>query len=301
MSQTTQKFGAIPGLISRIAPFLLPAIFFQSAIFALLSPLPLFLLTLKHRRPWFSLLALISNTAIIYPQSNHTELFLALFLWLIIGFFFPALIRTRLQVKGAYLCALTVALLILTLTLFKLSHDIGMPMPEYLKAQISIGIDHLAAIPESPVKKLIEEQGKSVLLHQLMTEIPSGIIISIMATLWLNLLIASQTTKGFLSQTFWSFYKNPEWLVWPTLISGAIYAFAEHAPYYLGLNCFKVLLVFYAFQGLSVISQILNFFKIKGFTRGILFALTVLVAMPMVLSLGFFDLWFDFRKKFVQS
>ncbi len=300
MSKDTQKPGAIPQFILRVAPFLLPALFFQSAIFAFISPLPLFILTLKNRL-WVSIFALATNAIFLFTTSSRTELYVACFLWVSIGICFPSLIRLKIKVQKSFTICFILSVCFILATFYALSHEANLNITEYLKTQISLGVDHLAALPDSPVKKLIEEQGRTALMHQLMTELPSGVLISLILIFWINLLFASQLIRGFLSKSFWANFKNPEWMIWPTIICAATFAFTEHAPYYLGLNGFKVFLVFYGLQGLSVITFLLNRYKVHGFGRAILFSLAVFLAMPLVLSLGFFDLWFDFRHKFVQS
>jgi hypothetical protein len=180
------------------------------------------------------------------------------------------------------------------------AHEIGLGVIEFLRSEISIGMDHLIHLPNSPVKKLVEEQGRDGLFRQLMTELPSGVLIALLLSLWINLLFASQMVRGFLSKSFWSRFKNPEWLVWPTLASAALYAFGEHAPYYIGLNLFKLLMVFYAFQGLSILGFLMNRHEIAGLGRILIFSVALFLALPLVLALGFFDLWFDFRRKFGQ-
>jgi hypothetical protein len=39
---------------------------------------------------------------------------------------------------------------------------------------------------------------------------------------------------------------------------------------------------------------------IGGLGRILIFSVALFLALPLVLALGFFDLWFDFRKKFGQ-
>jgi hypothetical protein len=294
------QLGAIPAFITRIAPFLLPALFFQSAIFAFISPLPLFILTLRNQL-WLSVVALITNACLLYSMGTRTEFNVSVFLWMMIGVFFPFLIRKYGRIKKSFALSFLVFVSVMVGFLFYFSHQANLNPAEYLRTEISLGVDHMAAIPDSPIKKLIEEDGRENILKELMTELPSGILISIILAFWINLLFASQLMGGFLSKAFWSTYRNPEWLIWPTLGFAALFAFTDHAPYFVGLNGFKVLLVFYGFQGLSVLSFILNRFKVLGFGRAVLFAFSIFLAMPIVLSLGFFDLWFDFRRKFGQS
>ena len=292
--------GAASRIITQVAPFLLPVLFFHSAIFALISPLPLFILTLRSPI-WMSALALALNAVLLYFSATPTQVGMAFFFWLSVGVLFPYLIRKSGKVRLSLLLSYLYLDAILVLTFALLAKQASMGLVEYLRADISIGMDHLLAIPDSPVKAIVDEQGKAGLFRQFMTELPSGVLIGILVSFWINLLFASQIVRGFLSPKFWATYRNPEWLVWPTLGFGALFAFSEHAPYFIGLNVFKVILVFYAFQGLSVMSHLLNHFKIFGFGRALLFCFALLVALPLVLSLGFFDLWFDFRRKFGQS
>lgn len=287
-------------LLTRIAPFLLPALFFQSAIFAFISPLPLFMLTLR-KHFGLSVLALVSNTALLYAMGSTTEFTVASVLWIMVGILFPFLIRKTGKVQLSFGLSFVVfaGLIMAALLAFTTRNHVG-PI-DFVKSQLSAGIQQLAAIPESPVKRLVDEQGSDGLLKQLMTELPSGMLITLILAFWVNLLFASQLMQGFLSKSFWASYRNPEWLIWPTLLCAGMFAFAEHAPYYIGLNGFKVLLVLYGFQGLSILSHFLNRYKILGLGRALVFSLAIFILMPLVISLGFFDLWFDFRRKFGQN
>jgi hypothetical protein len=300
MKSELQNRGAIPRQLARIAPFFLPFVFFQSALFALLSPLPLFVLTLRGAFP-LALGALGVNLVLArLTGANPNELFVLGFFWFGVGNLFPFLIRKSGKVQASLTFAFLCMILMFLLALQVRAHEIGLGMVEFLRSEISIGMDHLINLPNSPVKKLVDEQGREGLFRQLMTELPSGLLIALLLSLWINLLFASQIVPSFLSKSFWNRFKNPEWLVWPTLGSAALYAFAEHAPYYIGLNLFKLLMVFYAFQGLSILAFLMHRNNIAGLGRILIFSVALFLALPFVLALGFFDLWFDFRKKFGQ-
>ncbi len=296
---TLQK-GAI-WYIASIAPFFLPAVSFESALFAILSPLPLFLLTAKNRLA-VSLLALATNGALVYTMTaNKHETLVALSLWSLIGILFPFFIRKSGRIKTSFLATLAITLALVFGTLVHFAREAGLEPVAYVKSEVSLGIDRMVTLPDSPIKQIVEEQGKETFQKQLVTELPSGVVIGLIITFWINLLFASRLVPGFLPEGFWSNYQNPEWLVWPTLACAALFSFTDHALYYIGLNGFKILILFYGFQGLSVLSHLLNRYKILGLGRALIFSLAVFVVMPIVLSLGFFDLWFDFRKKLSQQ
>jgi uncharacterized protein YybS (DUF2232 family) len=278
----------------------LPALFFKSGWFAFISPLPLFILTLRNR-PWVSVLALITNLALLSLDGISGEMFVAGGLWVGIGILFPLCIRKLGKIHQSFGISFLFLVALLLASVWMNARHAQLGMVDYVRSEITMAMDHLINLPDSPVKQLVEEEGRDALYRKLMTELPSGILVSLVFCLWINLLFASQLVKGFLSRSFWANYRNPEWLIFPTLLCGALFAFAEQAAYSIGLNGLKLLMTFYAFQGLSVISHALNRYKILGIGRGIAFAVAVFIVPPLVLALGFFDLWFDFRKKVGHS
>ena len=64
------------------------------------------------------------------------------------------------------------------------------------------------------------------------------------------------------------------------------------------INVFKVLMAIYSFQGISILSHFFDLWGLKGIFRMLSYGLALFFMMPLVLSVGFFDLWFDFRGKF---
>ena len=293
--------GAAQSYFLWAAPFFLPALFFQSSLFAFISPLPFFIVTLKNRT-WISLLALFTNASLLFALEKDASLLaFPIWFWFCIGITFPLFIRKFKRVPLAFFISYSIGILSLVAGMTLLARGQHMDIFQYTHSEISLGIDRLLAIPDHPIKKWIEEQGRSELIHNLMVELPSGILIAFIICYWFNLLLAFRTLPGFLSRAFWASYKNPEWLVWPTLICGALYIFDDHALYYIGMNGLKVLLVFYGFQGLSIVTHILNHRQIFGLIRAVIYGLLIFIATPFAFGLGFFDLWFDFRRKFGQS
>jgi len=295
------KTGTVQSHWLWAVPFFLPALFFQSSLFAFISPLALFVATLKNKT-WIAILALLSNSLILYAiEKDVPALALPVWYWVSIGISFPLFIRRTKRVPSAFFASFILSISVLLAGMNFVAKQNHLSMIEYSKAVISDNVNQLLTVPDHPIKKWVEEQGRSELIHNLMLELPSGILIAIILCYWFNLLLAFRTIPGFLSRAFWGSYKNPEWLIWPTLISGFLYAYSEHALFYLGMNGLKVLLVFYGFQGLSIVTYVLNQKQIYGLIRPLIYGLIIFVASPLAFALGFFDLWFDFRRKFGQS
>jgi hypothetical protein len=291
-----------------LAPFFLSAILFKSAWFAFLSPLPLFALTLRNH-PIQSASALFSNLVILLLLGNPigntagsaTEAWVAGGLWVGVGMLFPLLIRKKSKIHSSFGWSFLFMVSLIVGGLWIQARQLDLSLIEYLRVEINTGMDRLIALPDSPVKKMVEQQGRDALFKQIMTELPSGILMSVVFCLWINLLFASQILPGFLSRSFWASFRNPHALIYPTLICAVLYTYTDHALYAVGLNGLKLALLFYGLQGLSIISHFLNRYKILGFGRLLAYSIGIFFVSPIVLILGFFDQWFDFRRKFGHS
>ena len=108
--------------------------------------------------------------------------------------------------------------------------------------------------------------------------------------------------KGFLRRTgiardFLRKWSTPDWFVWPALFCGAFLLF--DAPYLsdLARNLLKPILLIYFFQGMSILAYFLDSLRLRGPIRVIFYGTAILFLTLMVVSFGFFDLWFKFRSR----
>lgn len=140
------------------------------------------------------------------------------------------------------------------------------------------------------------------LISSMMIVMPGMFMISFMTTLWLNILIIRKLLKykGITIKSIeqLNLYKAPDILVW-VFIGCAMALMIPAGPVKIfGINCLIVLMLVYFFQGIAVVSF---FFQqkntppaLKGFCY-FLIAVQVYVLI-LVIGLGFFDNWIDFRK-----
>ena len=92
-------------------------------------------------------------------------------------------------------------------------------------------------------------------------------------------------------------------LVWVVIIMGLLALFAQGPLYFFGANLGMFLVIPYFFQGLAIILRAFQFYNIGGFARGaVLATLFFWTGMAMlVLLLGLFDTWMDFRHRFLPN
>lgn len=140
------------------------------------------------------------------------------------------------------------------------------------------------------------------LISSMMIVMPAMFMISFVTTLWLNILIIRKLLrhKGITIKSIehLNLYKAPDMLVWVLIGCAAALMIPSGPVKIFGINCLIVLMLVYFFQGIAVISF---FFQqkntpmaLKGFCY-FLIAVQVYVLI-LVIGLGFFDNWIDFRK-----
>jgi hypothetical protein len=297
---------------NRVAPFFVSAALFLSGFFAVFSPLP-FLILGVTMSGWWLLLAILTNSSLVYFTSGSTVFQFYLLSIAAIGLVMPVLIRKRLKPEQivartwiAQWCV--VGILILT---YALIHKVT-PFEE-LKRIFSEFFDVLLAslTPEARDQLVtnfgggdagIEEWRKRTLL-----ELPGALGILCLILTWFNFrILVTLNPDRFLQRVgldrrVLNRWKNADWLVWPTLGSWAVVLFADGLASDVALNVFKVLMAAYGLQGLAVLGAVFQAWKIRGIFRIAIYSLVILVMMPLLLSIGFFDQWFDFRAKLRQS
>jgi hypothetical protein len=100
-------------------------------------------------------------------------------------------------------------------------------------------------------------------------------------------------------------FRAPDFFVWPLILSlvcvvGADYGLPKIAEIF-GSNLLYCLGVFYLFQGFGVYNAFLKYLKIGGILKTIFVVFTLVMAAKFLAILGMFDLWFDFRKFFINK
>ena len=108
--------------------------------------------------------------------------------------------------------------------------------------------------------------------------------------------------KGFLRRAgiprdFLRRWSAPEWLVWPALLSGAFHLFEVPPVSDLARNALIPILLIYFFHGMSILAYFLDSLRLRGPFRVLFYGTAILFLTPMVVSFGFFDLWFGFRTR----
>ena len=152
-----------------------------------------------------------------------------------------------------------------------------------------------AGIPEDELADL--EMRRTELEQGLLALFPAAVAVTSAVAWFLNLRIASRWASWPQMDDL-QHWQAPPWLIWTLIVSG----FAMFVPHPAGAvvarNVFVVVLAGYFCQGLTIVSY---FLQRLGLPVGLRAASYVLIALQeiiagMVLALGIFDFWGNFRR-----
>ncbi len=281
---------------SLSAPFFLPAILFQSGVFAFLTPLPLLMLSAVSP-PLVWLAALLTNSALISLTLGWKWVGLALPIWLGLGLSFRLFLRQKVGIYLAFAGSILVAVLgygiagLLAQIVFKLDLTL------IVRTEIAFVIQEALKLPDSWLKPLVEQQGREALESRILFELPGVLVMFLVFSQVTSLWMLSRRVKGFLSPSFWGSIRLPFALVWIAIALGATWVLGAGQTQWLAESGIRVLAMLFAIQGISALTTILARFKLRPLSRWAALTLIFVLAPPFVVSLGFFDQWFDFRRK----
>jgi uncharacterized protein YybS (DUF2232 family) len=138
--------------------------------------------------------------------------------------------------------------------------------------------------------------------YALIRIIPSLTTAGVLLVTWMTLIMAKPVlTRGGLRYPEFgplNLWKPPEYLVWCVIGCGLLLMWPERAMKLIGINGLIVLMTIYFFSGIAIVSY---YFEKKQFPLMLKFFFYSLIALQqialfLVIGLGFFDMWLNFRK-----
>jgi general stress protein CsbA len=287
----------------RVVPFFLSAFFFLSAIFAVFAPLPLLLLRFRSGRKW-GWVAIATNATIVGFAAGGSSCSIYVVFVGVLALAMGELIAARRSLEKTAVFTFLSMLVIGGAVIGWYSHiHHAHPIAEF-RQELSATVDYLqASVAQS---NSVSPADAEVWKQNLMIEFPSAIAVFALILIWANLSLLLRVNPAGIRECmgldagFVRSWKAPEWLVWPTIAAGVFLIVDAGLASHVSVNVFRFLMAIYAIQGLSILSFFFDVWNVRGVFRVLAFLASILLMMPLLLSLGFFDLWFDFRSKFRQ-
>jgi len=132
--------------------------------------------------------------------------------------------------------------------------------------------------------------------------LPGLAVSSALFVTWLTLVLAKPISRrydleypDFGRLNLW---RAPDFLVWGVIGSGIILLFPDSGLRMVGINGLIVLMTVYFFCGIAIVSFYLEKKRLPLFFRVCIYSFIALqqIAFFLVIGIGFFDMWLNFRK-----
>lgn len=281
----------------------MPIIGFISALFI---PLPTLFYRLKHGRKRGAVIPVLTIFIMIVVLDGISIDILFFFELLLLGFILGELFELDLSVEKTMLYSSGFVVFTGTVCLFIYSQasntGIIALVSEYVAKNLELTLSLYEDMGVSPKNIQTISASLENIRYVLVRIIPAFVVVSTFFVSWSCLLIAKPMLKN--KQLFYpdfgslSLWKAPESLVWGVIGSGFMLILPLNTFKLIGLNVLLVLMTIYFFQGIAIVSY---YFEKKQFPRILRFFLYCLIALQqiillLVIGIGFFDMWLNFRK-----
>ncbi|MDY0221235.1 MAG: YybS family protein [Desulfobacterium sp.] len=275
---------------------------------AMVLPMPITYYRLKiGRNLGAAMMAII--LAVIAGTTSGAPLDLLFFGSLLFtGFFLGESIEMHVSIErtALFTCAASMGTCFLLFFLYTLTTGQNMIqlISGYVSAnlEMTLGLYSEMGIPQESID--LVARSMDTIQYVMVRIIPALFFVMTMMVVWVNTLFIKKIliNKGLhlpqldnLNQ-----WRAPEKLVWPVIffILLLLVPIPTNVLKILGLNCILAVMPIYFFQGIAVVSFVL---EKRSFPRLLRFFIYSIIAIQqiflfVVVGLGFFDTWIDFRK-----
>lgn len=182
------------------------------------------------------------------------------------------------------------------------TNSLAAQLSEYMSGNLELALDLYREMDVSDEKIDMVVQSIEGILYVMLRISPAIAIVSTLLVVWSNLLMARPLLRSrqlhcpeFGSLNEW---KAPELLVWVAIASGVLLLVPHKGLRLFGVNGLIIMMMIYFFQGIAIVSFYFEKKQFPKILRGLLYGLIVIqqFVLLLVIAVGFFDLWIDFRR-----
>lgn len=299
--------------LGYLTPFFLSAAFFLSGFFTLFAPMPMLLLRLARGRA-LACAAAATNLAIVWLAGGALNAFAFAVLGIVVAFALAEFISRKFSlesmVAGTMAAMALVTMLVIGALAARSPGGLRAGFVEQVDGRVRQAVELVLTASQSasrdgsqPAEAPAAEEIDAMRAN-VVQSLPSAAAIFALVLVVANAILSLRLNprgirRGLeLKPDFLRVWRAPEALVWPTLAAGAASLWLEGAAGIVATGVLRFLLAIYCFQGLSVLAFFFEAWGLRPLFRWLGWACAVFFMMPFVLSLGFFDLWFNFRSRF---
>ncbi len=293
---------ALAGLIFSLS-VLIPVFGF---FFTILMPLPTLFYRIRLGRYSGAFVPVISGLIIILLLGRVSFDLLFFAEMLLLGFAMAEAMEMQLSVENTILSASGVVLGTGGILMIVYGNLTGTDLPTLISAYIGKNLEMSLMLYKemgvSPENIQAIEDTLDTVQYVLVRVLPGMAAAATLFLSWVTLLMARHLLKKrglfFPRYATLNQWKPPEALVWAVIGCGLLLILPDRPVRMIGLNGLMILMTIYFFGGIAIISY---FFEKKRLPVAFRFFVYSLIALQqffwlVVIGLGFFDIWLNFRK-----
>ncbi|UCH23561.1 MAG: YybS family protein [Deltaproteobacteria bacterium] len=225
---------------------------------------------------------------------------------LLIGFAMGELFALNLSIEKTvtYACMAVLVSGIVVLFFYSSISTTGIKtiISDYVRKNLELTIELYKAMGMSPESVRMFSESLEKIHFVIVRIVPALVITSTLFIIWATLILSKPllVARKLVYPDFGplNIWKAPDYLVWVVIGCGLMLLIPNTSLKLLGTNGLLILMTIYFFQGIAIVSF---FFDKKRFPRLLRFILYTLIALQQILlliviGLGFFDVWLNFRK-----
>ncbi|MBF0259464.1 MAG: DUF2232 domain-containing protein [Desulfamplus sp.] len=225
---------------------------------------------------------------------------------LLTGFFLGEFLEMRLSIEKSAIYTLLSTLGICTAAFFfhAVSTDQGVfsLVSEYVFENVKLTLSLYESMGMSQENIQLISNSVEAIQYVLVRMIPALIIIMLTFVIWIDILLIKRilARKGLHLKELQDLnqWKAPERLVWIVIFLGVIMFIPEKTIKIAAFNCIVILMPVYFFQGIAIVSFIFEKKKLPILLKLFIYSIIAIqqVLILVIVGLGFFDTWMNFRK-----
>jgi uncharacterized protein YybS (DUF2232 family) len=225
---------------------------------------------------------------------------------MVLGFALGELFEKNLSIERTMLlaCAIVIASGGACLVVYSSLAGIGpgTMVSEYVDRNLQMTMALYQSVGMSEEVLQTVSESLEVIHYFLVHILPALAVTSVLFVTWTTLIMAKPITRRF-GLEYPDFgrlnlWKAPDFLVWGVIGSGIILLFPDNAFRMVGVNGLIILMTVYFFGGIAIVSYYLEKKRLPLFFRVCIYSFIALqqIAFFLVIGIGFFDMWLNFRK-----
>jgi len=278
----------------------------MAALAGILAPAPLVFVYLQRgRAAGLILMALVFVVLFVLMGPGQALLFAAEYVAMSVVL--AEAIKAPLSLDKCIFLSAFVSMALSTLILFVLFAEREMSMTDFFQDQIEKQFGQSMKALESMGEKQADLNSMQEFIDKssrlFASAYPAFILVGSLMTAAVNFFLVRFLWTRLYGQTLFlqekfSSLVLPDFLVWILIFSSGSLFFLDTPVGAVGLNLFLVAGLVYFFQGLAIAVHILEAKKVPVFLWVLAFFLILIqpVLIGLVIGLGVFDIWIDFRK-----